>query len=300
MRASRLSDALERTRGDARTRTPCRRRPTHALGVDAVFDAIRESAGGMRRSVASDPFNESRPPRRTAWPDLPPGCPFCQVRPGNNLCVSREGKFSEGGTVSFRELVAIDGESVPVPDAGRLVHLQLRRFAGCPICNVHLRSMAARHEEIVAAGIREVVVFHSHRDELRSNQAPLPFALIADPERRLYREFGVQTSARAVLDPRAWSTIGRGLSGAVRRAARRQAPPPPLHAHGGKLGLPGDFLIDTDGRVVACKYGTHAGDQWSVDELLEIAAHHEPGGNSHANRDSALSPLHGARRGRAL
>jgi hypothetical protein len=37
------------------------------------------------------------------------------------------------------------------------------------------------------------------------------------------------------------------------------------------LGLPADFLIATDGRVRACKYGEHADDQWSVDELLEHA-----------------------------
>jgi hypothetical protein len=29
----------------------------------------------------------------------------------------------------------------------------LRRFAGCPICNLHLREIARRHDELVAAGI---------------------------------------------------------------------------------------------------------------------------------------------------
>ena len=40
---------------------------------------------------------------------------------------------------------------------------------------------------------------------------------------------------------------------------------------GGRLGLPGDFLIAPDGRVLACKYGEHADDQWSVDEVLRLA-----------------------------
>jgi hypothetical protein len=39
----------------------------------------------------------------------------------------------------------------------------------------------------------------------------------------------------------------------------------------GNLGLPADLLIAGDGRVVAVKYGTHAYDQWSVDELLGAA-----------------------------
>ncbi|MET4781484.1 hypothetical protein [Glaciihabitans sp. UYNi722] len=33
-----------------------------------------------------------------------------------------------------------------------------------------------------------------------------------------------------------------------------------------------DILVNSDGIVVAVKYGAHAGDQWSVDELLEIVA----------------------------
>lgn len=43
-------------------------------------------------------------------------------------------------------------------------------------------------------------------------------------------------------------------------------------AENGITGLPADFLIDSGGSVVACKYGTHADDQWDADELLELAA----------------------------
>lgn len=49
---------------------------------------------------------------------------------------------------------------------------------------------------------------------------------------------------------------------------RGQNPVANLHPTGGHLGLPADFLIGSDGRVIACKYGMHADDQWSVDELL--------------------------------
>jgi hypothetical protein len=34
--------------------------------------------------------------------------------------------------------------------------------------------------------------------------------------------------------------------------------------------LPADFLIAGDGRIIACKYGEHADDQWSVNELLSL------------------------------
>ena len=37
------------------------------------------------------------------------------------------------------------------------------------------------------------------------------------------------------------------------------------------MGLPGDFLIAPSGQIKAVKYGTHAYDQWSVDELIAFA-----------------------------
>ncbi|MCV7090787.1 peroxiredoxin-like family protein [Mycobacterium interjectum] len=168
----------------------------------------------------------------------------------------REG-IDVGGVVAPRELATASGEAVPVPDPDRLVHLQFRRFAGCPICNLHLRSIARRHDEIAEAGVREVVVFHSTDRELLRYAGDLPFAVVGDPTKRLYDEFGVGTSARSVLHPRALTSAMRGGVGNVN-----------LHPTGGHLGLPADFLIGPDGRVLACKRGRHADDQWTVDEVL--------------------------------
>ena len=170
-------------------------------------------------------------------------------------------------SISDLRLHGVGGEPIPVPDPNALVHLQFRRFAGCPICNLHLRSFAQRHSEIDAAGIREVVFFHSAADELRPHVADLPFAAVADPDRRYYRQFGVEAAARALLDPRAWAAIVRGV--ALTLTGRFRAPQ--TRQPGGRLGLPADFLIGSDGRVVAAKYGRHADDQWSVDELLTHA-----------------------------
>jgi hypothetical protein len=58
----------------------------------------------------------------------------------------------------------------------------------------------------VAAGLREVAVFHSPAAQLRPHQADLPFPVVADPGRELYAAFGVETSIRAVLHPRPLST----------------------------------------------------------------------------------------------
>ncbi|ASR39689.1 alkyl hydroperoxide reductase [Prauserella marina] len=177
-------------------------------------------------------------------------------------------QLSPGVRVGERTLVSVEGERITVPDGGRLVHLQFRRFAGCPICNIHLRSIQRRYAEIEAHGIGEVVVFHSPAGELAPYVAELPFPVIADPEKELYREFGVESAPRALLDPRAWPGIVTGIARATGRALQRKEPVPSLRQQGGRLGLPADFLIASDGEIVAAKYGAHADDQWQVDELL--------------------------------
>ena len=187
------------------------------------------------------------------------------IRPGE------EDMMTVGDVVARRNLISVSGEPVLVPDPDQLVHLQFRRFAGCPICNMHLRSIVMRHSEITAAGIREVVVFHSTEQELRQYEPDLPFAVIGDPGKELYAEFGVGTSRTAVRNPALlvhFPAIGWNFIRGIITGRRR---PPPRNPTGGPLGRPADLLIAPDGRVIAAKYGEHAYDQWAVDELLTHA-----------------------------
>jgi peroxiredoxin len=170
-----------------------------------------------------------------------------------------------GDRFPTQRLTAIDGSTVPVPDPGAVIHLQLRRFAGCPICHLHVHQLAQRHGEIRAAGIREVVVFHSEPELLREYQGDLPFDVIGDPEKALYRALGVESSVRSVLHPK---VAAAGLRGIIGGASIKGG----VTAREDRLSMPADFLIAPDGTVLAAKYGRHADDQWSVDELLTLAA----------------------------
>jgi peroxiredoxin len=179
-------------------------------------------------------------------------------------------KFQHGDVVSPRDLTTITGDRVALPAPGGLTHLQFRRFAGCPICNVHLRSVARRYDEIRAAGITEIAVFHSPAAKMLPHQGALPFAVVADPARKLYAEFGVEVSPKSVLHPRAfgaplnpetWSVVFAGFRNGASPFPRGET----------ALGLPADLLIEPDGRVRAALYGRHASDHWPVDRLLELA-----------------------------
>jgi peroxiredoxin len=172
-------------------------------------------------------------------------------------------KLKPGQAVPVISVKDIHGKEVRFPEPqGKVTHLQFRRFAGCPICNLHLQSFVQRISEVKQAGIREVVVFHSTDQQLKPHQGNFPFQVIGDPTKSLYRKFGVGSSLASVLNPRSWGASVKGLFAADKPSIG--FPP-----KGGPLGLPADFLIAADGRLVATHYGRHADDQWTVDEVLK-------------------------------
>jgi peroxiredoxin len=169
-------------------------------------------------------------------------------------------KLKAGDNFPATTLLSVSGEKINLPDPNRFVHLQLRRFVDCPICNTHIAELRKRARDIEAAGIEEVIVFHSSARSIRSYQKDLPFLLVGDPKKALYRQFGVEASL-AFLNPKSLGAAMRGVA----------------HGHlglrlgGGPFGLPGEFLIAPSGRIKGAKYGKHAYDQWSADELIALA-----------------------------
>jgi hypothetical protein len=102
------------------------------------------------------------------------------------------------------------------------------------------------------------------RPSCRSRWSPIPISGCT-------RSSGAESARRARLDPRARLPIVRAVLLSLWAIVRARQPAPPLNPQGGRFGLPADFLIASDGRVLACKYGAHVYDQWSVDELLALA-----------------------------
>ena len=193
-------------------------------------------------------------------------------------------RIAPGDTITARELTTIQLARILLPLC-ILTHLQFRRYA----CLSHLQPapalMARRHDEIAAAGIQEIVMFHSTAEDMLPYQGQLPFAAVADPCRKLYDEFGVTASPRAVLHPKAWtSPLNPRLYPIILRGIRACGSPAPRHGDTA-LGLPADFLIEPDGRVRAANIGWDASDHWSVDQLLQLART-PPAGHHPATRNA--------------
>lgn len=171
-------------------------------------------------------------------------------------------KLKVGDSLAGRVFETADDRRVDIPRRdGGLVHIQFRRWVGCPICNMHLQGFRKRHGELEGAGVHEVVFFHSSAEDIRDFQKDMPFDMVGDPTKRYYREFGVESSIWFFLSVKTlWAAVRGVLNGWVN-----------LKMNHGPTGLPADFLLGADGRVLAAKYGKTADDNWEVDDVLRLA-----------------------------
>jgi len=170
-------------------------------------------------------------------------------------------RLNVGDVLDIRKLETINSSFIDIPMKTQITHIQFRRFSGCPICTLHLQEFVQRHIDLVGRGVREVAIFHSSKDVLLEHEAVVPFAVIADPEKKLYEQFGVEKSFMSVLHPASWRAAFGGL---IRHGFRLSEKAESL------VGLPADFLIGKDGSILACHYGRHADDSWSVEEVLTL------------------------------
>lgn len=141
-----------------------------------------------------------------------------------------------------------DGTPVRLADhRDRKVWLAFFRYASCPLCNLRVHDIIARHADLASRGVDVLAVFQSPPERIASyvgKQAP-PFPILADPTEALYGKYGLRTSLLAYLHPKNF--------GVVFRAMRRGFLPGP--PDGSATRVPGDFLIRPDGTLADAFYG---------------------------------------------
>jgi len=138
----------------------------------------------------------------------------------------KEFKYSRGMYVKSKTLESTTGSKIEIPNGKSFVHLQFRRFAGCPVCNLHLQSFATKQRLILDSGIQEIIVFHSSRAVLLKYTSGFPFHLVADPKKQLSNDFGVESSPWAILNPSAFIPIIKGVANSTMEFLRGKRPLP--------------------------------------------------------------------------
>jgi peroxiredoxin len=148
---------------------------------------------------------------------------------------------------------------------GRTVLLKFYRFATCPVCNLHLRRFIHDYKALEALGLTTIVLYHSPADKLDAAAvAGLPFDLVPDPDRRIFRAFGVEQSWAGMFAPAVWRDYARALAAGF--------PPGMLTSDAGITGQPADVLIDASGAIAFAHYGRHYADSLTAAELAAARA----------------------------
>ncbi len=138
--------------------------------------------------------------------------------------------------------------------------LSFFRYAGCPLCNLRVHTLSEKYLRWQTDGFRILTVFESDRDSIqkRVGREQRPFPLIPDPERDLYRQFGVESS---------WLRFIKGGLPLLRGMAKGFFPG---KMEGDIAIVPADFLIDERGTIVTAYYGKHIGDHVPIEEIEQF------------------------------
>ncbi len=143
--------------------------------------------------------------------------------------------------------------------------LAFLRYAGCPVCQATLATLRRRAVELTARECVLYVVVQSGVSELAEFAATRPpFHLIADPEARLYRLYGVGGDRLGLGTLRSLSPM------VLRRVLRATV----AHGHGAFGGRetqkPGEFVIGRGGTLLHARVGAGVFDDIDVDAMLNV------------------------------
>jgi len=141
------------------------------------------------------------------------------------------------------------------------VLLTFFRHAGCPMCNLRVRELIKAQERLKKYDLKILTVFESptksiQRDVGRQNP---PFPIIPDPERKLYKLFGVAISWVGFV--KIFVVRPKHIFEAI---FKNGFIPKFLEA---TPMMPADFLINKDGTIRMAYYGKDIGDHVPFSDL---------------------------------
>ncbi len=149
------------------------------------------------------------------------------------------------GTINLEELI---GEQKIV--------LIFSRYFGCPICQVDLRSLLQRKEEITSKGAKILYITQSGGEvaEEYIKAKDIEFPVIPSSKEKLYKEYGL-----GMMNPKALVQIKSKLKEAREEGIEHG------EFEGWEKQGPGQFVIDEEGKII------HAQKGWlDIDSILDV------------------------------
>ena len=152
---------------------------------------------------------------------------------------------------------------------GKKILVAFFRHAGCPFCNLRVHNLMKVHEDFKAKGLEMIFFFESKKDIiLRSSfhQEISPIPLISDPEKKWYRRYGLESSARKSAVGHITSFVGTAIQAKLKGL--------PLHpmADGESINtIPAEFLLDESLIIRELHYSQRLSDRMKMDLIYDFA-----------------------------
>jgi len=179
-------------------------------------------------------------------------------------------KLSIGQKAPQFILKDIYGNSIQLQSfKGKKLLVSFFRDVSCPFCNLRIRDLSKKREQLEAQGLYMIFFFESTPDQL--NNSPFhkkasPIPLIGDPEMTTYKKFGVEQSTTKLL-----KTFLQGGIMKAKKDTKDFNIPDKKEKHTTLNLIPADFLIDENLVIQKAYYGEHLRDHLPTSEIVSFA-----------------------------
>lgn len=155
----------------------------------------------------------------------------------------------------------LGGNFISLKDyAGKKLMLSFYRYASCPYCNLRVSRLINYYPQFHEKGLYMLAFFQSPKESIlgRVGKQNAPFPIIADPERKIYRKYGVGSS---------WKGFFKALFRISTNVETIKKGHLPGKMEGEKALIPADFLIGPDLIIKKAYYGKDITDHLPIKEI---------------------------------
>ena len=177
-------------------------------------------------------------------------------------------KLQAGNTALDFIAKDIDGKEIKLSDfKGKKIILSFYRNVSCPFCNRRVHQIMGNNLRLQNSGVQLVFLFESSNEKLKSSvfhQGISPWPLIGDPDKKVYRSYGVENSTLKMMKTMIVSNVGQ-----AKKDTKELNLPEDKDASMNLI--PADFFIDENFKIVKAHYGKHLDDHVAIEELKVFA-----------------------------
>jgi len=164
----------------------------------------------------------------------------------------------------------IFGRQINLQDySNKKILIAFFRHAGCPFCNLRVHTLTKIHEDLKAQGLEMLFFFESaEKVLLRStfHQEVSPIPLISDPEKEIYDQYGIESSAAKSAKSHITTFVQTAF-----KASRKGVPMHTMKDGESINTIPAEFLVDQGLKIKKVHYSKSLTDRMDVKLIKQFA-----------------------------